>query len=75
MKTVKITIEVKVPNKTRFVAVDKDGIVYAYNKQPTALQNESRWDIAVSEEEQNLNIKGFSKREISNWRETLTELD
>lgn len=49
MKTVKITIEVKVPNKTRFVAVDKDGIVYAYNKQPTALQNESRWDIAVSE--------------------------
>jgi len=25
MKTVKITIEVKVPNKTKFVAVDKNG--------------------------------------------------
>lgn len=74
MKIIKLTIEVKVPNKTRFVAVDKDGIVYAYNKRPTALPSESKWDIAISEEEQNLNIKVFSKREISNWRETLTDV-
>lgn len=54
---------------------DSDSYVYAYDKQPTALSNESRWDIVVSEEEQDLNIRGFSKREISNWIETLTEVD
>jgi hypothetical protein len=72
MKTVKITIEVKVPNRTKFVAVDKNGYVYAYScVKPVALSNESVWDIAGDIEES----EKFSKREVYNWRDTLTKVE
>ena len=72
MKTVKITIEVKVPNRTKFVAVDKNGYVYAYSSvKPVAFSNESVWDIDGGIEES----KNFSKREVYNWRDTLTKVE
>jgi hypothetical protein len=72
MKIVKITIEVKVPNKTKFVAVDKNGYVYAYSSvKPVAFFNESVWDIDGGIEES----EKFSKREVYNWRDTLTKVE
>jgi hypothetical protein len=65
MKTVKITIEVEVPDRTKSVTVNESGEVFAHKVNPELLQliSEGLW---VSE--------GGEKVAIANWRETLTEV-
>jgi hypothetical protein len=65
MKTVKITIEVEVPDGTKSVTMNESGEVFAHKVNPELMQliSEGLW---VSE--------GCEKVAIVNWSETLTEV-
>jgi hypothetical protein len=71
MKTVKILIEVEVPDNAKQVTVDENGEVWSYEYGTV---NQSGKDDA------GLGIwrasgSGCKRCRVSNWKETLTELD
>lgn len=70
MKTVKILIEVCVPEWTTHVAVDGDGSIYGYGRKPYQSDYSSYWDTHG-----NVLSRRFNDIEdVINWRETLTEV-
>ena len=59
MKTVKIEIEVEVPDNFKWVAIDSNGYAFGYIQKPTS--EAQAWGGEIIEI-------------ITNWRDTLTEL-
>jgi hypothetical protein len=70
MKTVKILIEVEVSDNAKQVAVDENGSVWvSYDKQMHTEENHGDSGFWVAE---NGNVL---ERRVSNWKETLTEVE
>jgi hypothetical protein len=65
MKTVKITIEVEVPDNAKLVTVDSSGEVYAHFTNAVYSRDDGFW---VSSD------RSINNLLCSNWRETLTEV-
>lgn len=70
MKTVKITIEVDVPDWVKWIAVDADGAVILYAEKPIV---RGEYDVEWDTEDP------LSRAEccpfVDNWREILTKVD
>jgi hypothetical protein len=68
MKTVEIKIVVEVSDNAKFLAVDRDGHIYEYQKIPVKSSVISAWDI------RNSNGIAIPVDCVLNWEETLTEV-
>jgi len=69
MKTVKITIEVKVSDFATHVAVDADGCIYEYGCAPKERECYTCWD--TRDERDRVGLIS----DVINWKNTLTEVE
>lgn len=73
MKTVKLTIEVKVPNEANWFAFDKDGTPCWFVNKPSV--NGYVFDV-VEPDNGNVSMEYYTwgRGEIKGWAKTLTEV-